>query len=112
MVGMPGVAVCESRQRMKSNLTNSGFGYPNKRITINLAPANVRKDGAGFDLPVAFREAGTMRNPSSLTANRCSGFVWTISSSMLRQVLGHVEDRKLSELSPKVEGLKESHPSA
>ena len=42
MVGMPDVAVRESRERIKSALINSGFGYPNKRITINLAPANVR----------------------------------------------------------------------
>src|ERR1700742_3371623 len=53
MVGMPDVAVRESRERIKSALLNSGFGYPNKRITINLAPANVRKEGAGFDLPMA-----------------------------------------------------------
>ena len=38
MVGMPDVAVRESRERIKSALINSGFGYPNKRITINLAP--------------------------------------------------------------------------
>src|SRR5215471_11374515 len=52
-VGMPDTAVRESRERIKSALLNSGFGYPNKSITINLAPANVRKEGAGFDLPMA-----------------------------------------------------------
>src|SRR4030088_3357337 len=60
MVGMPDVAVRESRERIKSALINSGFGYPNKRITINLAPANVRKEGAGFDLPVALGILGAM----------------------------------------------------
>ena len=60
MVGMPDVAVRESRERIKSALLNSGFGYPNKRITINLAPANVRKEGAGFDLPVALGILGAM----------------------------------------------------
>ena len=44
MVGMPDVAVRESRERIKSALLNSGFGYPNKTLTINLAPANVRKE--------------------------------------------------------------------
>jgi magnesium chelatase family protein len=53
MVGMPDIVVRESRERIKSALINSGFGYPSKRFTINLAPANVRKEGAGFDLPVA-----------------------------------------------------------
>ena len=52
-VGMPDTAVRESRERIKSALINSGFGYPNKAVTINLAPANVRKEGAGFDLPMA-----------------------------------------------------------
>jgi magnesium chelatase family protein len=60
MVGMPDVAVRESRERIKSALVNSGFGYPNKTLTINLAPANVRKEGAGFDLPVALAILGAM----------------------------------------------------
>src|SRR5689334_18292504 len=60
IVGMPDVAVRESRERIKSALLNSGFGYPNKRITINLAPANMRKEGAGFDLPVALGILGAM----------------------------------------------------
>ena len=60
MVGMPDVAVRESRERIKSALINSGFGYPNKRITINLAPASVRKEGASFDLPVALGILGAM----------------------------------------------------
>jgi magnesium chelatase family protein len=60
MVGMPDTAVRESRERIKSALLNSGFGYPNKAVTINLAPANVRKEGAGFDLPMAVGILGAM----------------------------------------------------
>ena len=60
MVGMPDTAVRESRERIKSALINSGFGYPNKAVTINLAPANVRKEGAGFDLPMAMGILGAM----------------------------------------------------
>jgi magnesium chelatase family protein len=60
MVGMPDTAVRESRERIKSALINSGFGYPNKQITINLAPANIRKEGGGFDLPVALGILGAM----------------------------------------------------
>src|SRR5580698_9575860 len=59
-VGMPDTAVRESRERIKSALLNSGFGYPTKSITINLAPANVRKEGAGFDLPMALGILGAM----------------------------------------------------
>jgi magnesium chelatase family protein len=59
-VGMPDTAVRESRERIKSALLNSGFGYPNRSVTINLAPANVRKEGAGFDLPMAMGILGAM----------------------------------------------------
>src|SRR5258708_29484921 len=59
-VGMPDTAVRESRERIKSALINSGFGYPAKSVTINLAPANVRKEGAGFDLPMALGILGAM----------------------------------------------------
>lgn len=59
-VGMPDTAVRESRERIKSALLNSGFGYPNKAVTINLAPANLRKEGAGFDLPMALGILGAM----------------------------------------------------
>ncbi|NWF84798.1 MAG: YifB family Mg chelatase-like AAA ATPase [Bryobacteraceae bacterium] len=60
MVGMPDTAVRESRERIKSALANSGFGYPSRSVTINLAPANVRKEGAGFDLPMALAILGAM----------------------------------------------------
>lgn len=59
-VGMPDAAVKESRERIKSALINSGFGYPSKSVTINLAPANIRKEGAGFDLPMAAALLGAM----------------------------------------------------
>jgi magnesium chelatase family protein len=60
VVGMPDLAVRESRDRIRSALSNSGFGYPAKAVTINLAPANVRKEGAGFDLPMATAVLGAM----------------------------------------------------
>ncbi|HZT32150.1 MAG TPA: YifB family Mg chelatase-like AAA ATPase [Bryobacteraceae bacterium] len=66
MVGMPDIAVRESRERIKSALINSGFGYPNKAVTINLAPANVRKEGAGFDLPMALGILGAMGTVAAL----------------------------------------------
>jgi magnesium chelatase family protein len=66
LVGMPDTAVKESRERIRSALLNSGFGYPNKAVTINLAPANVRKEGAGFDLPMAMGILGAMGTVSGL----------------------------------------------
>jgi magnesium chelatase family protein len=53
IVGLPDAAVRESRERVRSALRNSGFKYPEHRITVNLAPADVRKAGPGFDLAIA-----------------------------------------------------------
>ena len=64
-VGMPDTAVRESRERIKSALINSGFGYPSQSVTINLATANVRKEGAGFDLPMALGILGAMGRVAS-----------------------------------------------
>ena len=53
LVGLPDAAVKESDDRVFSALTNSGFSHPRTRMTINLAPANVRKEGPVYDLPIA-----------------------------------------------------------
>ena len=52
VVGLPETAVKESRERVRSALKNCGFKFPTKRITVNLAPANVKKAGAIYDLPI------------------------------------------------------------
>jgi magnesium chelatase family protein len=53
MVGLPDASVRESRDRVRSAIRNSGYEFPAHRITVNLAPADVRKAGASFDLPTA-----------------------------------------------------------
>src|SRR6185295_19033947 len=53
MVGLPDASVRESRDRVRSAIRNCGFEFPPHRITVNLAPADVRKAGASFDLPIA-----------------------------------------------------------
>ena len=53
MVGLPDASVRESRDRVRTAIRNSGFEFPVHRITVNLAPADVRKAGASFDLPIA-----------------------------------------------------------
>ncbi|HIM68140.1 MAG TPA: magnesium chelatase, partial [Verrucomicrobia bacterium] len=53
IVGLPDAAVRESRDRVTTALTNSGFKMPLGRITINLAPADIRKEGPSFDLAIA-----------------------------------------------------------
>lgn len=53
IVGLPDKAVSEASERVVAAIKNSGYYTPNRRITINLAPADIRKEGSGFDLPIA-----------------------------------------------------------
>jgi magnesium chelatase family protein len=57
-VGLPDAAVRESRERVRSALRNSGYDIPPTHITVNLAPADIKKEGSGFDLPVALSILG------------------------------------------------------
>ncbi len=72
LVGLPDSAVKESRERVMAAIKNSGYEFPNKRITINLAPADIRKEGSGYDLPIAigllaaFGEIAETRLPDHL----------------------------------------------
>jgi magnesium chelatase family protein len=53
IVGLPDAAVQESRERVRAAIVNSGYQFPSRRITVNLAPADIRKEGPAFDLPIA-----------------------------------------------------------
>lgn len=53
IVGLADISVKEARERVRAAIKNSGFDFPVKRITVNLAPADTRKEGTGFDLPLA-----------------------------------------------------------
>ncbi|MBN2465955.1 hypothetical protein JXD38_10085, partial [candidate division WOR-3 bacterium] len=64
IVGLPDAAVKESQHRVQAAIKNSGFTFPNRKITVNLAPADVKKEGPGFDLPMAvgiLAAAGTIQ---------------------------------------------------
>jgi magnesium chelatase family protein len=64
-VGLPDSAVRESRERVRTAIRNAGFAFPQDRITVNLAPADVRKEGTSFDLPIALAilsATGPVRN--------------------------------------------------
>lgn len=68
IVGLPAGAVKESRERVSAALVNSGFVVPHRRVTVNLAPADIRKEGSSFDLPIAlgFLAATGQLDPESL----------------------------------------------
>ena len=74
VVGLPDTSVKESKERIKSALENSGFSYPTKRITINLAPADTKKEGPAFDLPIAI---GILSASSQLSATNLKDYIIT-----------------------------------
>jgi magnesium chelatase family protein len=53
LVGLPDAAVQESRERVKAALKNAGYAFPSRKIVINLAPADIRKQGPMYDLPIS-----------------------------------------------------------
>ena len=53
IVGLPDTAVSESRERVRSAIKNSGFNFPKRKVTVNLAPADLKKQGPSYDLPIA-----------------------------------------------------------
>jgi len=60
VVGLPDLAVKESRERIKAALKNCGQDFPPQSVTVNLAPADIRKEGSGFDLPMALAILGSL----------------------------------------------------
>ena len=72
IVGLPETSVKESKERVKSAIRNSGYPFPADRITVNLAPANIRKEGTAFDLPIAL---GILTATGIIAAERISSHV-------------------------------------
>ncbi len=67
-VGLAQSAVKEGKERVLSAIQNSGFEIPPRKITVNLAPADIKKEGSHFDLPIALRPAGRHRTALSRRA--------------------------------------------
>ena len=53
VVGLPDQAIKEAKERVRAAIKNSGYPFPSRKITVNLAPADVKKEGPAFDLPIA-----------------------------------------------------------
>ena len=98
IVGLPDSAVSEARERVHSAIKNSGFTFPTGKVVVNLAPADIRKEGTNFDLPIAIgilKEQG-IEIPDDLN----TGFIGELSlDGSLRKVNGVL---------PLVSGLKEN----
>jgi magnesium chelatase family protein len=74
MVGLPDTAVKESRDRVRPALKNIGFNFPLKQITVNLAPADLKKEGSSFDLPVAI---GIIAAEGVIDSGLLGGYLFT-----------------------------------
>ena len=74
MVGLPDTAVKESKDRVRAALKNIGFHFPRKQITVNLAPADLKKEGSSFDLPIAI---GIIVAEGVLAASAADGYLIT-----------------------------------
>ena len=72
LVGLPDNALKESQQRIKAALKNNNLKYPGKEITVNLAPADIRKEGSTFDLPIAI---GILAASEQIKANKLSEYL-------------------------------------
>jgi magnesium chelatase family protein len=89
IVGLPDTGVTESKERIKAAIKNSGFAFPVKKVVINLAPADLRKEGTGFDLPlsVAILLAAECLAPTPFLERAC--FIGEVSlEGSLRRVNG------------------------
>ena len=84
-VGLPDTAVKESRDRIKAAMKNSGYPFPENRVTVNLAPADIRKEGTGFDLPIAL---GILAAEGLVERDRLRDFLVTGELSLDGRVKG------------------------
>ncbi|MEG6615420.1 YifB family Mg chelatase-like AAA ATPase [Peptococcaceae bacterium 1198_IL3148] len=73
LVGLPGTSVREAKERVRAAIKNSGFDFPVKRITVNLAPADIRKEGPMYDLPIAI---GILAASEQIDATKCSDYIF------------------------------------
>ena len=84
-VGLPDISVKESKDRIKSAIKNSGYTFPSTRVTINLAPADIKKEGTGFDLPIAI---GILAAQGIIQKDRLSDYLFTGELSLDGSVKG------------------------
>ena len=99
IVGLPDTAVSEAKERVRSAIKNSGYSFPAKKVTINLAPADIKKEGSLYDLPIA---VGILSTDDVLDAEKMKDYAFMGELSLdgsLRSVNG---------ILPLIAGLKET----
>ncbi len=99
IVGLPDVAINEARDRVRSAIKNSGFTFPAKKVVVNLAPADLKKEGSNFDLPIAI---GLLVEEGVLEESKIKDFAFIGELSLDGSLRG------VNGVLPLVLGLKES----
>lgn len=102
LVGLPDTAVREAKDRVRSAIRNSGFEFPVRRITVNLAPADIKKEGPMYDLPIA---VGILAVTGQLDPVRCGGYAYLGELSLNGSLRG------VSGVLPNTLAAKEAHVS-
>lgn len=100
MVGLPDKAVGESRARVRKAIENSGYSFPDKRITVNMAPANLHKEGSNYDLPIAI---GILAASEQIVAEQLEGYFY--GELGLDGTVKHVRGTLLVALAAKERGV-------
>lgn len=98
IVGLPDAAINEARDRVRSAIKNSGFTFPAKKVVINLAPADLKKEGSNFDLPIA---VGLLTEEEVLTEEKTKNYAFIGELSLDGSIRG------VNGVLPLILGLKE-----
>jgi len=107
MVGLPDAAVQESKERVKATLKNAGYAFPTGKIVINLTPADLRKEGPSFDLPISI---GILAGSEQVSPHLLGDYLFLGEVSLdgsLRPVAGMVNSLHISRRS----GLMQDAPT-
>jgi len=104
MVGLPDAAVKESRERVRTAMKNSGFTFPPAQITVNFAPADIKKEGPWYDLPIAL---GIMASSSQIKAEALKGLL-ILGELSLDGTVGKVSGALPMLLAAKKQGVKKA----
>jgi len=102
VVGLPDTAVKESRDRVSTAVGNSGFRFPMGRTTVNLAPADIRKEGPSFDLPIAI---GVIAASDQLFSDRLEEY-WMVGELALTGAVRSIKGALSIALQARAEGMR------
>jgi magnesium chelatase family protein len=84
LAGLPGTGVLDGRERVRPAVESAGLEWPLRRVVVNLSPANIRKEGPGFDLPIAM---GVLAASAQVPASRLGGYAFSGELSLKGELM-------------------------